>query len=122
MGLIGLMREKMRDAQVNRIMGLERPTWLPTLTIAMSIPLLLSYNIKHLVFPEGYRYVILYTWGLLSVLVVPILLLLECVVTFCIVASESIGNRRSALFWNILAISIAAIAELTFIIVRKGPP
>lgn len=104
-------------------MGLESPRWLPTITIAMSIPLLLSYNIKHLVFPAGYPYVVLYTWGLMSVLIVPILLLVECVVTFrIVVASEYIADRTSALFWNILAISIASIAELTFIIVRSGPP
>lgn len=102
-------------------MGLGSPRWLPIITIAMSIPLLLSYNIKHFAFPAGYPYVVLYTWGLLSVLIVPILLLVECVVTFRIVVSE-FTDRRSALFWNILAISIALIAELTFVIVRNGPP
>jgi len=88
----------------------------------MSIPLVLSYNIKYFVFPEGYPYVILYTWGLLSVFLVPILLLVECVLTFRMVASRDITDRRSSIVWHILAISIASIAELTFIIVRYSPP
>jgi hypothetical protein len=99
----------------------ESPKWLPIITIAMSIPLLLSYNIKHLVFPDGYAYVILYTWGLSSVLIVPILLIVECVVTFRIV-TQYVAEQRGFLVWNILAISIAVIAELTFIVVRHSPP
>jgi hypothetical protein len=88
----------------------------------MSVPLLLSYNIKYFVFPEGYPYVILYTWGLLSVLLVPLLLLVECVLTFRILASRGITRRPSSIIWDILAISIASIAELIFIIVRYSPP
>jgi hypothetical protein len=107
--------------EADRIMGLGSPRWLPIITIAMSIPLLLSYNIKHFAFPAGYPYVVLYTWGLLSVLIVPILLLIECVVTFRILFSQYVGHRRSALFWNILALGVASIAELTFIIVRNDP-
>lgn len=99
----------------------EGPKWLPTVTIGMSIPLLLSYNIKYLVFPSGYPYVILYTWGLFSVLIVPILLIVECVVTFRIV-TQYVAEQRGFLLWNILAMSIAVIAELTFIVVRHSPP
>jgi hypothetical protein len=95
---------------------------LATTTIVMSVPLLLSYNIKYFVFPEGYAYVILYTWGLLSVFLVPILLLAEVVSTFRIVASRNIAQRRPSIFWDILAMGVALIAEVTFLIVRNSPP
>jgi hypothetical protein len=41
------------------------------LTVVTSIPLLLSFNIKYVGFPQGLPYVFLYFAGLLSVFVTP---------------------------------------------------
>jgi hypothetical protein len=86
----------------------------------MSIPLFLSYNIKYFVFPEGMPYVLLFTWGLLSVIAVPILLFIECFVTLRIVKSAYIANKKSLLVVNVVAIIIASIAGLIFVVVRNG--
>ena len=101
-------------------MSLMHSKWLPVATITMSIPLFLSYNIKYGVFPEGYPYVLLFTWGLVSVIAVPILLLIECFVTVLIFKSEYIANKKSLLIVNVVAIIIASIAGLIFVVVRNG--
>jgi hypothetical protein len=93
---------------------------LSVATITMSIPLLLSYNIKYGVFPEGMPYVFLYTWGLLSVIAVPILLFTECVVTLRLIKSPYIADKKSLLVLNVVAMTIASIAGLIFVIVRNG--
>ncbi len=85
----------------------------------MSIPLFLSYNIKYGVFPDGMPYVLLFTWGLLSVIAVPILLFIESVVIFRIVKSSDIADKKSLLILNAVAMTIASIAGLIFVIVRN---
>ena len=84
----------------------------------MSIPLILSYNIKYVVFPEGWPYIMLYTWGLLSVIIVPILLLAECLIIIRILTSQYIVRGRPSFIWHILAITIALISELIFLMVK----
>jgi hypothetical protein len=103
-------------------MSLMQSKWLPVATITMSIPLFLSYNIKYGVFPQGVPYVILFTWGLLSVIAVPILLLIECFVILRILKSAYIANKKSLLIVNAVAIIIASIAGLIFVVVRNGSP
>jgi uncharacterized BrkB/YihY/UPF0761 family membrane protein len=100
----------------------ESPPWLATMTTVMSIPLLLSYNIKYFAFPKGYPYVVLYTWGLLSVLVIPGLLIGEFIAIHRILTSQSVAKKRASLVWNILAMSLAAISEVVFLIVRYSSP
>jgi hypothetical protein len=36
---------------------------IAVLTVVMSVPLLLSYNIKYQKFPHGLHYLFLYFWG-----------------------------------------------------------
>lgn len=101
-------------------MSIMHSKWLPVATITMSIPLFLSYNIKYFVFPEGVPYVLLFTWGLLSVIAVPILLFIECVVTFRIVKSSYIADKGSLLILNTVAITVASIAGIIFLIVSNS--
>jgi hypothetical protein len=46
----------------------------------MSVPLYLGYVIKHELLPTGYTFVALYSWAILSFVVVPLLCAVECVV------------------------------------------
>ena len=91
-------------------------------TSIISIPLLLSYNIKYQKFPEGLPYFFLYFWGLLSVLVTPVLLLLSVVTTVRIVISSNPANRSRSVAWNLFGILVGAVAEIIFIAARNSPP
>ena len=99
-------------------MALKYSKWIPVATIVMSIPLLLSYNIKYVAFPEGMPYVFLFTWGLLSVFILPLLLFAEFILIVHVIKSPYSVNQKPLLVLNILATAIASIAELTFVIVR----
>jgi hypothetical protein len=91
------------------------------LTVVMSIPLLLSFNVKYGWFPQGLPYVFLYSWGVLSVFVTPALVLLGFVTTI------RIGFRRrdltsSLIAWNLLGLFVGVIAEVLFIAARNSSP
>ena len=92
------------------------------LTVVMSTPLLLSYNIKYQKFPQGLPYLFLYFGGLLSVFITPVLLLLGLIVTIRIFLSSDVSNRPSFLAWNLLGIFVGVIAEVVFIAARNSPP
>jgi len=81
----------------------------------MSVPLLLSYPIKYPIslFHPGGIYLFFYTWALLSVVVVPILILIN-IILICIGEID--------LRWNVFSLSVAIISEVVFLIVRKLPP
>jgi hypothetical protein len=87
-------------------------------TILMSIPLLLSFNIKYQWFPRGLGYALLFFWGLVSVIAVPILLAVGIVLW--IVFSRTCD--RSAVRWGIWGIVVGFIAEIIFIAARYSPP
>jgi hypothetical protein len=92
------------------------------LTVVMSIPLLLSFNIKYGWFPQGLPYVFLYSWGLLSVFVTPALVLLGFVTTIRIWLSPDGSNRTSLFAWNSLGLFVGVIAEALFIAARNSSP
>lgn len=90
---------------------------LAIFTMIMSIPLFLSYNIKHLVFPKGLLFAWLFFWGLASVSLVPILLILEIVVLSNLLASTEASDWSRQLTYTVLAIfvSIASIGVFLFV-------
>jgi hypothetical protein len=91
------------------------------LTVVMSIPLLLSYNIKYQKFPEGFAYVCLYFWGLASVFVTPALLGLGLVNTVRIRTSPG-TNSPSLLSWNLAGMFVGVVAEIVFLLARHSSP
>lgn len=95
---------------------------IAVLTVVMSTPLLLSYNIKYQKFPQGLPYLFLYFGGLLGVFITPVLLLLGLIVTIRIFLAPGMSNRPSFLAWNLLGIFVGAIAEVVFIAARNSPP
>jgi hypothetical protein len=96
-------------------------TALAVITMVMSIPLLLSYNIKYQWFPQGLPFAMLYFGGLLSVYVTPVLLLLEFVLLIWTLLSSNI-SKKTSVRWNLVGVVVAATAELVFIAARYSPP
>jgi hypothetical protein len=92
---------------------------LAILTMIMTIPLFLSYNIKYVVFPEGLTFGLLYFWGLASVGLVPILLIVEILVLTNILRSSEIYGRSRRLRYTFVAISLALTSYTVFLVVRK---
>ena len=78
----------------------------------MNVPLLLSSNIKHQKFPQGLPYLFLYFWGLLSVFVTPVLLLVSVITTIRIFMSSNPPNRSSPLAWNLFGVLVGMVAEV----------
>src|SRR5215813_14238064 len=92
---------------------------LAVLAIIMSIPLLLSYNIKYIIFSQGLPFAFLYFWGLASVVLVPILLLLEIVVLGNLLGSTEIRGGSRELTYTLVAIFAAVASIAVFLIVRN---
>ncbi len=84
----------------------------------MSIPLLLSYNIKNLVFPEGLLFAWLFFWSLASVPLVPILLVIEIVVLTKLRASRQTASCVRQLTCTVVAIIVSLASIAVFLIVR----
>jgi hypothetical protein len=91
-------------------------------TSFMSVPLLLSYNIKYQKFPQGLPYLFLYFWGLLSAFVTPVLLLVSVITTIRIFISSNPSNRSSPLAWNLFGVVVGVVAEVIFIAARNSFP
>lgn len=91
--------------------------FLPAFTILMSMPLLLSWNLKFGPFPTGPLYATLWSWSLLSYFLVPVLLAIEAVLVGRSVlrSHRPLRNQR----FHVLAISIAAIGEILAIVVSR---
>ncbi len=93
-----------------------RATRLITIVTALfSIPLFFTYQIKHTLFPQGYLFVFMFSAGLISVLIVPVLLLLEVIM---VVVSTKRGELRIRL-WHIGGTVIAGFAEGIFLVARN---
>lgn len=95
---------------------------LPILAMFFSIPLFFTYPIKHVLFPEGLLFVFMYSWGLLSAIAVPILLLVELIVSFRLVISVPALSHNSLWSWHGAAILSCIVAELIFLIGARGKP
>ena len=86
-------------------------------TILMSVPLLLSYNLKFGPFPSGPLYAIVWTWAILSYFAVPVLLATELI----LLVWSTVGRSTSAPVWpwHALALLIAAVGESLALFVSR---
>ena len=88
----------------------------------MSIPRLLSYQIKYVKLPDGFLFILFFTWGLISVPTVLILLVLEIVVLGNLIGLARIENRSRGRAFTLLA-SLAALTSIgVFLVVRNLTP
>jgi len=86
-------------------------------TILMSVPLLLSYNLKFGPFPSGLLYAIVWSWAILSYFAVPILLATELI----LFVWSTFGKSTSppAWPWHGLALLTAASGESLALFVSR---
>lgn len=92
---------------------------LAIVTLAMSIPLFLSYQLQTP--PVGLRglpFVVLWSWGVVSAVAVPILVALEFLACIVIIA-RGMGGRFS-LALHVIALVVALCAESIFILARRS--
>jgi hypothetical protein len=82
----------------------------------MSIPLFASYPIKHTLFPPGYAFVAMFTWGLIAVPIVPVLL--GCELFLILIACRRHAALAQFRIHEFAAI-IAILAEAVFLYVRS---
>ncbi len=88
---------------------------LAVVAVLASVPLFFTYQIKHVLFPRGYLFVFMYSAGLLSVLVVPVLLIVETAVAVVVTRR----GMRDLQWWHITAAVISGLTECTFLIARN---
>jgi hypothetical protein len=90
---------------------------LPVLTLLMSVPLFFSF---HLISPSerfrGVPFVVLWSWGVLSAVTLPVLLVVEIVCCSWWLFRQSTGHID--LWRHAFAILVALVAEVVFIAAR----
>ena len=93
---------------------------LPISTIAMSIPLLLSYGFTHNQWPEGLFFAFMFFWLLLAMMSVPVLGILEIIVIVLACRKRTV-SAGFALRWHVIAIITAVLAEFIWIALTGSP-
>ena len=95
-------------------------SWTSPLTLLMSIPLLMSYNVKYGVFPHGLSYLLFWAWALISVWFVPVLLIVELVQFLRFLKDPTKRRLGGRLQWHLAALCVAIVGEITFLVVRSS--
>src|SRR6266487_116421 len=92
---------------------------LPVITLAMSLPLFLSVQLKRPPeFLRGLPFVALWSWGVLAAVTVPVLILIESAV--CLWLLWHRAGARSTLLRHGSALLVAILAEVVFVIARRS--
>jgi hypothetical protein len=92
---------------------------LPLVTLVMSLPLFLSAQLKSLPeFLRGLPFVALWSWGVVAVVMVPVLIAIECAI--CVRFLWHRAGDRSPLSRHAAALLVAVLAEVVFVIVRRS--
>ena len=89
--------------------------FLPKLTVLMSIPLYMQSLIKHDMVPSGILFVLVYTWALVSLVVVPVLSLVEC---WFVTRTWLVRHDPRALRWHATGLGIGIGSLLSLLAVR----
>ena|SRR2546422_5529005 len=82
---------------------------LPVTVFVMAIPLLFGLQIKGGQIPHGAPFVILWSWAMVSNLVVPFLLATEFFVCVWLWRRRA---HRGLLAWNLSGVAVGTVAEL----------
>jgi hypothetical protein len=91
---------------------------LVVVTVAMSFPLFFTFQLKHPPdFLEGLPFIILWSWGILAAVSLPILVVIDVVICSWLLWQRPRG-AQSALQWHGVALVIAIVAEIVFVIAR----
>jgi len=92
--------------------------YLPVITLAMSLPLFFSFQIKS---PpgsfQGLPFVVFWSWGVLAAIILPILVFLEIVM--CVLMQWHRSADKSILWRHGIALFAAVSVEVVFWIARR---
>jgi hypothetical protein len=89
------------------------------LTLGMSLPLLFSFQLKAPPdFLQGLPFVILWTWGVVSAIAVPVLAGLEIVA--CVFHRRRRNQGEATLLFHATALVVAIVAEIVFLSARRS--
>jgi hypothetical protein len=89
--------------------------WVAGLTIFFGLPLFFTKLIREARVPEGMPFVIVFTWGLIAVVALPILLLAQ--LYFLIRGLK--GGDRGLLIIGAFALCFGLAAECVFLVTRR---
>lgn len=84
------------------------------MAVLASIPLFFTFQIKHILLFRGMFFVVMYSAGLVSVLVVPLFFLLEAILAFVAAAK----GWRDVRTWHVIGTAVTVLAEVVFLIAR----
>jgi Zn-dependent protease with chaperone function len=93
--------------------------WLAGLTIFFGLPLYFTRFIRETRFAEGFPFVFVYTWGLVAVVVLPVLLLAELYLLVWGRSRASEASEQSFVLFGSLAFCFGLVAECIFILARR---
>ena len=91
---------------------------LPITTLVASAPLFLSFQLKQP--PDslhGTPFILLWTWGVLATVAVPLLVAAEVVYCVSILVTRR-GRPRPPLTWHVVSLLIATLAYVVFRVAR----
>ncbi len=89
--------------------------WFAALTIFFALPLYFTKLIRETRLPEGMPFVVVYTWGLIAVVAVPILLLVQ--LYFLLRGFK--GGERGPLLIIAFALCFGIASECVFLLTRR---
>jgi hypothetical protein len=89
--------------------------WVSGFTIFFGLPLYFTKLIRETRFPEGMPFVFVYSWGLIAVVALPILLLVQ---TYFLLRGFK-GGDRGSLYMSACALCFGVAAECIFFLTRR---
>lgn len=92
--------------------------WLAGFTVIFGLPLYFTKLIHESQFPEGLSFILMYTWGLLAVVALPILLLVQFYLVIRTLKTGREDSARSSFFISVFALCFGAIGECIFLLSR----
>src|SRR5262249_17796053 len=101
-------------------MGVVGSRQFAMLTLGMSLPLLFSFQLQAPpTFLQGVPYILIWTWAVVSVVIVPVLIGLEIIACVFHFRRLNLGQaRRTLLLSHATALVFALVAEIVFMSAR----
>jgi hypothetical protein len=93
--------------------------WFAVFTTFFGLPLYFTKSIREGRFPEGLSFVLVYTWALIAVVALPVLLLAQLYFLVRGLNKRSERIDRSSLFISSFALCFGLVAECIFILARQ---
>jgi hypothetical protein len=93
--------------------------WLAWLTMIFGLPLYFTKLIHESRFAEGASFVLIYTWGLLGVVALPILLLAQFYLLIRGLKGGRENSDRNSFFVTVFALCFGVVGECVFLLSRR---